>query len=240
MFGFIKNKIVKSEGRGQGELWPIVLENFEHQSIIDLINSIYHNGKPYLGKIYSVRKNNDICVVVNRAEQILTCYFDPNMFYQNGEASNLVVYEWPSKVEADIKATIKGVSLVFFATDYALKKRDYQLEKIVSIELAGLCSVFSEFNIEQVNKESELKYDDSFTCIMPTEHTSFYSIVFDVIKVTKSKLTDGKEFWIVDANLTTTENPLVATLYIPVSAGQILQGKKYTAPLLLLGRITKK
>jgi hypothetical protein len=239
MFGFFKNKIIKSEGRGQGDQWPVVLNDFEPRSIMNIMVQISKSGIRTKGGVFSLYKEKEITTIVAINGKIISCYFDPEEYVKNGTASSIEVYEWPNKAEADIKVRIKDTGIVFFATDYAVNKSAYAYEKTLNIEFAGLCSAFSEFNISEINKENELQFDESFTCVTPTESFSFYSIVFDIIDVKKSTLTDGKEFWVVDAKITTSDSPLIVKLYIPISAGKIEKGKKYSAPMLMLGRISK-
>jgi hypothetical protein len=239
MFSFLKNKIIKSEGRGQGDQWPVVLNDFEPRSIMNIMVQISKSGIRTKGGVFSLRSNIEITTIVSINGKIISCYFDPKEYTKNGTISHIEVYEWPNKAEADIKVEIKEAGLVFFATDYAVNKSKYVYDKSLNIELAGLCSAFSEFDINEINKESEAKFDDSFTCITPTENLSFYAIVFDAISVKKENLTDGKGFWIIDAKLTTLEEPIIVKLYIPTDAGTIKKGKKYSAPMLLLGRISK-
>lgn len=237
MFNLFSNKVIKSSGRGQGEQWPIVLKDSTSDYLIDIIMSIVSEGSENKGKDFSIFKYIDLSVVANKSGEIISSYFDPKEYWQNGLASNITLLEWPNKAEADVKFNIKDASLECFATDYAINKENYRNKKDLNISLAGLSTTFSEFNIDEINQTSNSKFDKKFTCLVPTENIAFYSIVFDALEVKTEILTDGKEFWIVDAKLTTTEDPIVIKLYTPKDLGIIRKGGKYSTSILLLCKI---
>jgi hypothetical protein len=238
MFGFSKNKVVGSNGRGQGDQWPVVLNNYESENFNELLMAIVENGKSIDGKNFSIIKDKSISVVVESTGKVMSAFFDPELYSNPTNITKISVLEWPHKCEADIQGIINEARSSFFAVDYSTNKLLYKNQSNLDIELAGLCSVVDEFDVEKINETSEIKYVKSFTGLFPTPNDSFYTTCFDVINVEKKLLTDEKDFWIIDAKLTNTQNPLIVKLYLPVSSFVIQKGKKYTAPMLLLGRIS--
>lgn len=241
MFNFFRkstNKLIKSGGRTQGEQWKVVLNSYEDEMVFNFLTKILELGQETKGKKNSLFKYNGITAVVVPNGKIISAYFDPESYINNGKIKGYEIYEWPNKTEADIQAVINECNLSFFATDYAINKEIYLQSNEVDIELACLSAGLTEFNISEINK-GEVQLSDLFTGIFPTDNTSFYSVVFDVRELSKKILTDGKEFWEITASFTSTDDPLICKVYVPVGKNEINVGRKYSAMVLLMGRIAK-